>query len=220
MLIVCVCGGGCFSDGEAPSPAPPPEEDFCLGNSGGEAASLREAPLPQTPSPEERLAFELGLSSLLVPPVRWAWLSAAWLRSRRLTEPPRPAYVEALLTCAPQGPKGWRGRSESPRLASAEAKSPRRMVAAALSAAVTSRKSIRKQPQLSGGTNSEKTSNSNANRSSGGSAREGLLSEKPPPSHTPIVRSSPVPHSSGGMRAFHERWSPVRAAMPQKRFAQ
>ena len=24
---------------------------------GGEAASLREAPLPQTPSPEERLAF-------------------------------------------------------------------------------------------------------------------------------------------------------------------
>ena len=30
---------------------------------GGEAASLREAPLPQTPSPEERLAFELCLSS-------------------------------------------------------------------------------------------------------------------------------------------------------------
>ena len=27
------------------------------GNAGGEAASLREAPLPQTPSPEERLAF-------------------------------------------------------------------------------------------------------------------------------------------------------------------
>ena len=28
------------------------------GDAGGEAASLREAPLPQTPSPEERLAFE------------------------------------------------------------------------------------------------------------------------------------------------------------------
>ena len=28
--------------------------------SGGEAASLREAPLPQTPSPEEQLAFGLG----------------------------------------------------------------------------------------------------------------------------------------------------------------
>ena len=27
------------------------------GDSGGEAASLREAPLPQTLSPEERLAF-------------------------------------------------------------------------------------------------------------------------------------------------------------------
>ena len=33
-----------------------------------EAASLREAPLPQTPSPEERLAFEVCLSSYLVPP--------------------------------------------------------------------------------------------------------------------------------------------------------
>ncbi len=32
----------------------------CPGDSGGEAASLREAPLPQTPSPEERLGFELA----------------------------------------------------------------------------------------------------------------------------------------------------------------
>ncbi len=29
-----------------------------MRDAGGEAASLREAPLPQTPSPEERLAFE------------------------------------------------------------------------------------------------------------------------------------------------------------------
>ena len=35
---------------------------------GGEAASLREAPLPQTPSPEEQLAFELCASSEGVPP--------------------------------------------------------------------------------------------------------------------------------------------------------
>ena len=28
-----------------------------MGDAEGEAASLREAPLPQTPSPEERLAF-------------------------------------------------------------------------------------------------------------------------------------------------------------------
>ena len=32
-----------------------------MGDSRGEAASLREAPLPQTPSPEERLAFRRGM---------------------------------------------------------------------------------------------------------------------------------------------------------------
>ena len=37
---------------EAPSLALPPEETVRDGT-GGEAASLREAPLPQTPSPEE-----------------------------------------------------------------------------------------------------------------------------------------------------------------------
>ena len=31
--------------------------EWLAGDSGGEAASLREAPLPQTPTPEERLAF-------------------------------------------------------------------------------------------------------------------------------------------------------------------
>ena len=36
-----------------PLPALPPEETIFVGDSGGEAASLREAPLPQTPSPEE-----------------------------------------------------------------------------------------------------------------------------------------------------------------------
>ena len=43
-----------------------------MGDSGGEAASLREAPLPQTPSPEERMAFGLRDSIDLVPPERWA----------------------------------------------------------------------------------------------------------------------------------------------------
>ena len=61
------------------------------GDSGGEAASLREAPLPQTPSPEERLAFEGAASTELVPPESWARFPVSWLRSRRLTEPPRPA---------------------------------------------------------------------------------------------------------------------------------
>ena len=52
---------------EAFSPAPPFEE-IVMGDAGGEAASLREAPLPQTPSPEERLAFGGYASSWLVPP--------------------------------------------------------------------------------------------------------------------------------------------------------
>ena len=59
---------------EAPSLALPPEEILRWGDSGGEAASLREAPLPQTPSPEERVALEVRLSSCLVPPVSWARL--------------------------------------------------------------------------------------------------------------------------------------------------
>ena len=213
MLIVCVCGGGCFSDGEAPSPAPPPEEDFCLGNSGGEAASLREAPLPQTPSPEEQLAFELGLSSLLVPPVSWAWLSAAGLWSRRLTEPPRPAYVGLGYKFISRGPEGVAGAigKPPPRARRREIPTPHGRGGSVSRRDLT--QVYRRHAHLSGGTNSAETSTPNASRSSGGSAREGLLSEKPPPSHT-------RPHASGGMRAFHERWSPVRAAMPQKRFAQ
>ena len=53
---------------EAFSPAPPFEE-IVMGDAGGEAASLREAPLPQTPSPEERLAFGACDFAGLVPPV-------------------------------------------------------------------------------------------------------------------------------------------------------
>ena len=59
-----------------------------MRDSGGEAASLREAPLPQPPSPEERLAIELAGSSELVPPERMVGFRYAWLWSRRLTEPP------------------------------------------------------------------------------------------------------------------------------------
>ena len=48
----------------------------------------------------------------------------------------------------------------------------------------------RNRTQLSGGTNSEETTTPNASRSSGGSAREGLLSEKPPPSHIHVLSYS------------------------------
>ena len=40
----------------------------CGGGSGGEAASLREAPLPQPPSPEEQLGNKLGSSFKLARP--------------------------------------------------------------------------------------------------------------------------------------------------------
>ena len=63
------------------------------GDSGGEAASLREAPLPQTPSPEERWGIGLTLPSDLRAPASWARVLASGLWSRRLTEPPRPANV-------------------------------------------------------------------------------------------------------------------------------
>ena len=54
----------------------------------------------------------------------------------------------------------------------------------------------RKRTHLSGGTKLEEVRNPNANRSSGGSAREGLLSEKPPPSQ-PLVRIPLVPLRRG-----------------------
>ena len=74
-----------------PLPRAPSRRTDGLGDSGGEAASLREAPLPQAPSPEERLG--IGLFSLLEVRAHesWARVPAVWLWSRRLTEPPRPA---------------------------------------------------------------------------------------------------------------------------------
>ena len=56
---------------------------------GGEAASLREAPLPSPPSPEEQLGIGLCVSSDLCAHAAWVRFLAAWLWSRRLTEPPR-----------------------------------------------------------------------------------------------------------------------------------
>ncbi len=124
----------------------------------------------------------------------WARFPASWLRSRRLTEPPRPTSVLPRCQSISRGPKGWRGRSESPRLASAEA-APRRMVAAALSAAVTSTKLIGDEPHLQGAQAGRKDQ-LESSYSSGGSAREGLLLEKPPPSQP--ASASPAPHGRGG----------------------
>ena len=62
-------GRGLFLQ-KSPLPRAPSSKDEG-GDAGGEAASLREAPLPQTPTPEERLAFCLCASAGLVPPERW-----------------------------------------------------------------------------------------------------------------------------------------------------
>ncbi len=62
-----ICEGGGFSE-EKPPPSRSLPKRLRWGDSGGEAASLREAPLPQTPSPEERLAFGRAASAYLVPP--------------------------------------------------------------------------------------------------------------------------------------------------------
>ncbi len=72
----------------------------------------------------------MSFPSDLRAPASWARCLVLRLWSRRLTEPPRPAYVGFRLSCKVSGPKGWRGRSEScqtgsvHRLASADAKSP------------------------------------------------------------------------------------------------
>ena len=64
---------------------------------GGEAASLREAPLPPDPSlPKSGWRLGWDDSSELVPPERWEWFPASWLSPRRLTEPPRTCGVGGL----------------------------------------------------------------------------------------------------------------------------
>ena len=74
-----------------------------------------------------------------------------------------------------------------------------RTSAAALSAAVDSTKSIGDAPTSQAEPTPKKHPNPNASRSSGGSAREGLLSEKPPPSQPPHR-----PHVSSGGSAREE----------------
>ena len=55
-------------------------------------------------------------------------VSLFWgLRSRRLTEPPRPADVGLRSSYKAGAPKGWRGRLKSCRLASAEGAVSRRL---------------------------------------------------------------------------------------------
>ena len=52
---------------------------------------LGEAPLPQTPSPEERLAFDGCGSACLVPPVSWGRSPIGWCAITAADGVPRPS---------------------------------------------------------------------------------------------------------------------------------
>ena len=89
--------------------------------------------------------------------------------------PPRKAFLQKKVPAI----RGQRGSFPPPRT-----------VAAALSAAVTSTNQQETAPNFQAEPTPKNRPNPNASRSSGGSAREGLLSEKPPPSHTPFLLTS------------------------------
>ena len=153
---------------------------------------------------------------------RWARFPVLGLWSRRLTEPPRPCGVGGHpQSCADTHDSFFCGRSlggfrlcggeavdgarladfRSPPATPSEplliglSRTQRWQVAAALSAAVTITKPIGDAPTSQAKPTPKKCPNPNAGRSSGGSAREGLLSEKPPPSQPP---RSPHVSSGGG----------------------
>ena len=75
----------------------------------------------------------------------------------------------------------------------------------------------RRSTQLTGGTNYAEATNSNASRSSGGSAREGLLSEKPPPSHILVFV---ILFGRGGLgeRRFSQRSGLSPSSVPYRLF--
>ena len=190
---------------------------------------------PSRSLPESGLGISLSLPTYLCAPASWARFPASWLWSRRLTEPPRPLQREErknkmikqalagvlhtnnacsfmlrhIALCkgrqkspSAEGAISRRLTEDTPLPASADAP---RTVAAALSAAVTSTKRIENRTPLSGGTMPAEAHNPNASRSSGGSAREGLLSEKPPPSH----------HFAFGLKMIAARApKKIAAAMP------
>ena len=73
-----MCEGGGFSV-EKPPPSRSLPKRRGWGDAGGEAASLREAPLPQTPSPEEWLGIDLAFPPDLCAHARWARVPVSWL---------------------------------------------------------------------------------------------------------------------------------------------
>ena len=85
-----------------------------------------------------------------------------------------PSFLHALVSHTPQGRGGSVSRRDHNQLAG-------------------------NRPQSSGGTIFAEAATSNASRSSGGSAREGLLSEKPPPSQISHVPYFQLLFGRGGL---------------------
>ena len=131
--------------------------------------------------PEEQLEISLSLPPNLRPHARWAQFPVCRLWSRRLTEPPRPANMPRPFEATHSSKPPLKGEVSAVggRRGSVP---PRRMVAAALSAAVTSHKLIGDTPHSQAEPPMKYRTKPNASRSSGvgGLGGEGLLSEKPP----------------------------------------
>ncbi len=179
--------GGGASLKRSASPGPPPEETEgrtrgCEG--GGFSERSPSLALP----PEERRAFGGVPFSYLVPPVRWVRFSVRWLRSRRLTEPPRPlrrgvASADAGFRLCGGDQRALRSPFGNlrPNVLSQLYGTQRWQVAAALSAAVTTTKqqetATPRRRNEARETVPRQTPAALRERGSGG---EGLLSEKPP----------------------------------------
>ncbi len=149
----------------------------------GEAASLREAPLPPDSSLPKSGWRSAGYgSSCLVPPAEWVRFHAAYASPRRLTEPPRTCGVgERHIDCFLMRVAGNAGAFVLPCW----------QVAAALSAAVTIAQPIGGTPnsQAEPTPKSQPTQSPDALRERG-SGGEALLSEKrplPQNLHTPCL---------------------------------
>ncbi len=152
------------------------------GDSGGEAASLREAPLPQTPSPEERWGISLTLPLDLRAPASWATGSCEWVMVT--------AADRAAATCQRWGPCSYYRSCSFLTYKSGNDHERRCRFFASRALHVrggsVSRRGLnqtaRNRTHLTGGTNSAEATTLNASRSSGerGLGGEALLSEKPP----------------------------------------
>ena len=175
------------------------------GDSGGEAASLKRSASPPDPLSRRVAGNKLDFSSQLTSPCE---LGAVSCKLVMVT-----AADRAAVTCQRWVTTNYRKRAGE-GFQRAIAKPPDGLRPLVVPAGTKSRLRRRSSPphgrggsvsrrdlnqlagihtHLSGGTTYAEATTSNASRSSGGSAREGLLSEKPPPSHTPVRF-----HSSGG----------------------